>query len=167
MGGRLMIHDIEDGVWTPKHVGDCLVEAVKWAQQSGGSIGPRGFGSGMPDLALTSDERMFEEWPSLDAIGDFDPPKKPRKSFAPWKVSQMERVLLWPMTYLKGFEQAQPGAFRIFKVWVHCRISKGVKFDAACDERKWSRATAYRARDKVLSRIAQGLAADGIQRGRH
>lgn len=162
-----MVREIDDDIWTPKRVGDCIIEAVRWAQHSGGSFGPRGFGSGMPELSLTSEERMLEQWPSLDAVGEFEPPSKPRRSYSPSKVSQMERVLLWPMTYLKGYEQQQPGSFRIFRVWVQCKINKGMKFDAACDQRKWSRATAYRARDKVLSHIAQGLTADCIKRGFH
>lgn len=162
-----MVHELPEELWTPKRVGDSLIEAVKWAQHSGGSWRPRGFGSGLPEMAMSYDERLFEGWGSLDEIGDFDKPKAPRKSYAPWKVSQMERVLLWPVNYLHGFEDENPGAFRVFKVWVHCKINRGVKFDAACDKRGWSRATAYRSRDKVLSRIAQGLTDDNIQRGRH
>lgn len=162
-----MVHEIPDNLWTPKRVGDCLIEAVKWAQYSGGSWRPRGYSSGLPEIAMSSDERFFEGWGSLEETDDHDRPKAPRKTYAPWKVSQMERVLLWPVTYLKDLETEHPGAFRVFKVWVHCKINRGVKFDAACDKRKWSRATAYRSRDKVLSRIATGLTKDGIDHGNH
>lgn len=162
-----MAYEIDEEIWTPKRVGDCLVEAIKWAQQTGGRVRPASFGSGLPDPALSADERLLECWPSINELEDIDPPKALRRQLSPAKVSQLERVLLWPMTYLVGFEKGSPGALRVFRVWVACRINKSIKFDAACDERKWSRATAYRSRDKVLSHIAQGLTKDQIRRGQH
>lgn len=162
-----MMHVIDDDVWTPKIVGDLLIAAIKWAQQTGGRVTPRMYGQGLPDPALTSDERALEEWPQIYEIEEFDPPKHSRRSLSPAKVSQMERVLEWPMTYLTTLEATEPGAFRVFKVWVTCKLIKGVSFDKACDQKGWSRATAYRKKDKALSMIAQGLARDGILRGRH
>lgn len=152
---------LQDELWTPKIVGDCLVEALKWAQRAAGPVGPSGSRSGFPQLAFLSLDREAEGWPAIQEME----PQPMRRALSPAKVSQLERVLQWPMTYLRGFKDKNPGAFRVFAVWLRCRLS-GRPFVAACDERGWSRATAYRLRDRVLSEIAQGLTRDGIPRGR-
>lgn len=152
---------LQDDLWTPKLVGDQLIEALKWAQRAAGAVGPAGSRSGFPQLAFLSLDREAEGWPAIQEM-EAEPM---RRSLSPAKVSQMERVLEWPMLYLKGFKQKNPGAFRVFAVWVRCKLSRGKPFGAACDERGWSRATAYRLRDRVLSEIAQGLARDGKSRG--
>jgi hypothetical protein len=33
---------LEEYEWTPKRVGDELVDALRWAQASAGQVGPRG-----------------------------------------------------------------------------------------------------------------------------
>ncbi len=163
-----MFHQLGDDVWTPKIVGDCLIDAIRWAQRSGGSIGPAGFRNGMPDPALSSDERALEEWPSMFELGEFEPPKPARRSLSPAKVSQMERVLVWPMKYLQNFgPETDPVSWQVFHAWIYSKLTKGVNFDETCKQRGWSRATAYRLRDRTLSIIAQGLTAEGIVRGRH
>lgn len=158
-----MLQRLDDDVWTPKLVGDELVAAVKWAQSAAGPTGPAGSRSGMLSLALTSDERFLMDWPSIAEMEEFDPPPPMRRGLSPAMVSRMERILTWPMRYLDN----EPGAARVLKVWVRCKINKGMKFDDACADRGWSRATAYRSRDKALSEIAQGLTRDGIGRGKH
>jgi len=164
-----MFHQIDDDVWTPKIVGDYLIDAIKWAQRSGGSVGPAGFRNGMPDPALSSEERALEEWPSMFEIEEFDPPKAPtRRSLSPAKVSQMERILVWPMKYLSGFNaKDDPVSWEVFHAWIRSKITKGVSFEEICKEKEWSRATAYRLRDRTLGMIATGLTAEGIVRGQH
>jgi len=158
-----MVHDIPDDVWTPKEVEKCLVEAVMWAQRSTPAVGPAGYRSGMPDPALSSDERAFLEWPDVTELE-----AQPMwRSYSPKKVSQMERVLSWPMKYLGKIEEESPIAYSTFKAWLHTKINKKAKFDQTCRQLGWSRATAYRNRDYILSRIAQGLTKDGIRRGEH
>ncbi|KAB2796084.1 hypothetical protein F9K87_16145 [Brucella anthropi] len=75
-----------------------------------------------------------------------------RHSYGPRAVSLFERALDWQGTYLLG----ERGAGRVLALWLRCRITK-LKFDAQLKARGWSRATAYRKRDKALSLIAQGL----------
>jgi hypothetical protein len=163
-----MMHQIEDDVWTPKIVGDCLIDAIKWAQHAAGRTGPAGVRSGMPSLALSSDERAFEEWPSLAEIEEFEEPKVTRRSLSPAKVSQMERILAWPSQYLVDFNKDDnPVSWAVFRAWVRCKLTKGVSFEECCKVNGWSRASAYRLRDHVLSKIAIGLTNDGIYRGKH
>lgn len=151
--------NIEPEIWTPKRTGEELVEAVRWARVAAGSVGPSARMSSSPELLMTQVERLAEGWPGIEEL---DLPKRPRP-YSPARVSQLERALWWPATYLPG----HAGWARVLHCWIRCRITRGVKFAQAIEERGWSRPTAYRARDSALSRIAQGLTKNGILRGNH
>lgn len=158
-----MMIENDETVWTPKAVGDCIVEAVKWANRAGGRVGPAGYRSNMPALLFGGDDRIIEKWPE---IRDLEP-EPMRRAYAPWQVSQFERVIGWPMDYLAGMADKDPEACWFFRVWVESKTRKGMKFDKMLDAIGVSRATAYRKRDKILSTIAKGLTRDRIERGRH
>ncbi len=151
------MHDIDPGVWTPKIVGEELLEAVRWANRSAGYVGPARIKSGMPDLAMISSDRDFDGWPPM---ADLEA-RPMRRSLSPARVSQLDRALWWQATYLKD----EPGAARVLKHWVRARLSKGMTFGEAIKRRGWSRSTAYRGRDKALALIAVGLTNDGIAYG--
>ena len=146
-------------VWTPKLVGEELLEAIRWANRAAGPVGPARVRSGMPDLAMIASDRDFEGWPP---IADLET-RPVRRAIPPARVSQFERVLWWQATYLKD----QPGAARVLKHWVRAKLTKGMTFGEACDRRGWSRPTAYRRRDEALREIAVGLTMACIQRGQH
>jgi hypothetical protein len=150
------VHKIDIDVWTPKLVGEELLEAVRWANRSAGFVGPAAPRSGMPNLAMISDDIDFDGWPPIEA-------RPMRRALSPARVSQLERVLWWQATYLKD----APGAARVLKHWVRAKLTKGMTFNEACDRRGWSRPTAYRRRDEALVAIAGGLTRNGIERGRH
>ncbi|WP_099864950.1 hypothetical protein [Pararhizobium haloflavum] len=156
---RGVTHRGLEDVWTPKAVGEELVEAVRWARAAAGPVGPSTRINSFPDLLITAAERDLEGWPDIDEL---DAPVR-RRAYSPARVSQFERILWWPAQYLRE----QPGPARVLHVWIRCKITKKAKFDAACDHLGWPRATAYRARDKALSTIAQGLAGNEIARGQH
>lgn len=139
--------------WTPKLAGEILIEAARWALTHGGPAGPASIRSSMPELAMDWIDRMAQGWASVAS----QQPTKKRRNYRPAEVSQFERAILWPLEYLAD----QDGLARVLQLWLRCKITKQ-KFDAAVDERKWSRATAYRHRDKALSIISQGLDAAGI-----
>lgn len=153
------INRVEDHEWTPKIVGEELVEAVRWAYRAGGRVGPAGYGSGMPQIMMTHMDRIAEQWPLLD---DMDAEPR-RRAYGPAEVSRMERVLLWQVTYLKE----SPVVGEALSLWVFCKIKKGVKYGDAVDRQGLARATAYRRRDRALAMIATGLTRDGVLRGKH
>ncbi len=157
------MHDL-DGVWVPKTVGQELVEALRFLDQSMGRVGPNRVRSGMPSLDMTANEREAEAWPSFAEIGEFDPPAQKPKRYPPARVSQLERAIEWPWRYV---DPKETGAIRVLKVWLRCKTAKKIKFDAVCKARGWARPTAYRQRDKALAMIAVGLTADGIIPGSH
>ena len=139
--------------WTPKLAGEVLVEAARWALVYGGPTGPARIRSSMPELAMDWRDRMANGW---DSVASQEPSQR-RRNYRPSEVSQFERAILWPLEYLSEHD----GLARVLQLWLRCKITKQ-KFDAAVDERKWSRATAYRHRDKALSIISQGLDAAGV-----
>lgn len=143
-----------DDVWTPTLVGKILIEAAMWSIASAGRTGPAGDRSLMPDLMMSEDERKREEWLSL-LEGE---PEKRRRALSPARVSLLEKAIQWPPTYLKGSD----GPARVLQLWLLCKCSR-VRFSKAVDQKGWSRATAYRARDKALSLISQGLDRDNVE----
>lgn len=146
------MHDIDEILWTPKRVGDELVKAIRW---SGSAVIKPGPGS--------ASNKVFAK---LAALVD-EPTERPGRSYSPQQVARFERVIEWPMKYLGDLYTRDPEAIWVFKLWIECKITKGMTFIETVDGIGLSRATAYRYRDSVLSIIAQGLTADGIERGRH
>jgi hypothetical protein len=162
-----VVHDIPENTWTPRRVGAAIAEAVGWAQSASSRVGPAGYRSGMPALQMTADERELEAWLSIQE----HEPEPMRRGYAPSKVSQMERILAWPMEYLRigDSESALVDDFTycVFKAWLHSKVHRRIKFDKVCEQMGWPRSSAYRARDRVLSEISQALTRAGIERGRH
>lgn len=154
-----MYHELDLGIWTPKLVGEELVAASKWALHAVRHPGPAGYGSNMPAIALLADDRILEDWPTVDELE----PVPMRRHVSPARVSQFERILRWPLEYLDPTNQQT----RILQIWTRTKIMKGATFVQVVDHKKWSRATAYRARDKALATIAMGLTSNGIVRGKH
>lgn len=130
-----------------------MVEAARWALTYGGPAGPARIRSSMPELAIDWRARMANGW---DSVASQEPSRR-RRNYRPSEVSQFERAILWPLEYLAD----QDGLARVLQLWLRCKIIRQ-PFDAALKEKKWSRATAYRHRDRALSIISQGLDAAGI-----
>lgn len=153
------VEKVEQHEWTPKAVGEELTQAVKWAMRFGGRVGPAGIKSGMPALMMDDYDRLAEQW---DLVRDQEARPKGRM-YTPAEVSRAERILQWPIAYLSE----HPRNARAVSFWVLCKARPKLRYSAALDAVGISRATAYRHRDRGLSLIAQGLTADGIERGRH
>ena len=153
------MHDLDPGIWTPKLVGEELVAAIRWVNRSGGSVGPGRVKTAWPEIARMSDPD-FDGWPPLAD----DDARPLRIQLSPKRVSQFERIIEWQGRYLA---ESQPGAGRVLKVWVRSKLTKRMTFEKACELVGWSRATAYRGRDKALAGIAVALTRDGIAYGSH
>jgi hypothetical protein len=147
-------------LWVPKMVEERLIEAVRIANYTAGSVGPRGYGSGLPGelVALLGQpenegEKTWWERASIDSEE-----ARPKRAISAQKVTKMEEAIRWPLTYLDG----QDGPCRVLALYLRCKVTKGRPFNAAVKKKKWSRATAYRVRDRALSIIAQGLNRDRV-----
>ncbi len=138
MGDRLRHYD---DVWTPKLVGEVLVDAAKWSIASAGRTGPADDRNGILEKLDPENVVPSRKW-----------------MLSPARVSLLEKAIHWPAIYLKGND----GAARVLQLWLRCKCTR-YRFGHAVDDKGWSRATAYRLRDKALSTISQGLDRDRIE----
>ncbi|PJO47198.1 hypothetical protein CWE02_19230 [Brucella pituitosa] len=134
--------------WTPDLVGKALIEAVRFCMITGGPHGPARIRNSMPELAMTLTDRLGAGWRSVDT----NVPVKKRRRYSPQEVSFFDKAIQWPIDYLPD----QDGQARVLQLWLRCKITR-VRFadEVAC--KGWSRATAYRQRDRALSTISVGL----------
>lgn len=148
--------------WSPKLVGERLIEAVRWARYSAGPVGPSGIRSGMPNFSLSLEERLEEGWGLPDCPDDEEVEarkKKLRIATTPAQVTAYLAALEWPALYLVP---DRAGDARVLNLWVRCRVYS-LSFSEAVDRRQYlSRAMAYRMRDRALSVISVALDRDGV-----
>jgi len=145
--------------WTPKAVGEAMLEALRWAQWSAGRTGPGGIKTVALPFIASLDEHLAEGWGLPETAGDDEPdPRRLRVMPSPEQISRHEAALDWPRVYLKDHE----GSARILALWLRCKVTKK-PFDAAIKARGTiSRGAAIQMRDKALSIISQGLDRDGV-----
>lgn len=143
--------------WSPKAVGEHLIEALRWARYAAGRTGPAGaVGMRWPEANLSLEDRM-ELW-GLPEVADPEdvPPMRIRPSAV--QVSRHEAALAWPAVYLCP---AHHGSARMCGLWATSRAYRR-SFDQSLKARGVGRSLAYRLRDRGLSLIAQGLDRDGV-----
>ncbi len=156
--------DLSD-LWVPKLVKARLVESVRIVNATAGPVGPAGYGSSLPrELVEAASRRQGDGetpwWGHTD-----EGARNVVRRFSPARVSQAEIEALWPYRYLRD---APPPAgsdlepLLALKTWLSCKLTRGVTFEEACKACRWARGTAYRAVDRALSVIAQGLNRDGV-----
>ena len=157
--------DIEaDGLWTRAAVEGRLVEAARVIHRTAGRVGPRGYtpawGIEVEAEALATGEKVG----MLQAgeLGAYEARLAAERNRYVMGVSQeemtrVEEAMLWPMRYLEAYEAPR----RALKLFLSCRAQRR-RFGSACRARGWSRATAYRARDRALTLIAIGLTKDRV-----
>lgn len=147
----------EDG-WTPKAVGEALIDALRWARHAAGRTGPAGMVSAhMPEAILSMEDRLALGW---DAAVTLDPDDQRPVILRPssQQVSRHLAALEWPADYLLP---DHPGSARTLGLWAACKAYRR-PFDRAVRERGIHRSMAYQLRDRGLSLIAQGLDRDGV-----
>ncbi len=145
--------------WTPKLVGERLVEAVRWARYNAGPTGPASVRALMPTYLPTTQDRELEGWgdPEIAEIEEERPLRRPP---SPAKISAMLAALHWSAQYAAP---GLPGSARILNLWIRSKVH-GVNFGTVIEKRgEMSRASAYRMRDRALAAIAVGLTNDGVK----
>lgn len=146
--------DVEQ--WTPKLVGEQLVEALIWVRRYGGPVGPASIRSCMPIFKVSLEDHLAEGW-GLPEVADDDDLPPVRVMASPAEVTRHIAVLEWPATYL-GLERQ--GSGRMLGLWAACKARR-CSFSKAIDGRI-SRAHVFRLRDRALSLISIGLDRDGV-----
>lgn len=139
-------------IWTPAMVADRLVDAVRVAQTA--VKGSGGGGSPWPEYRH-SWEDLLSQADSGSILDRLDRRRLPATSH---QVSRMEEALSWQGRYLDG--HAGPAA--VLKHYLRAKATRR-SFSKAIRQQGWSKATAYRARDRALALIAVGLMRDGVR----
>lgn len=86
--------------WTPKAVGEAMLEALRWAQWSAGRTGPGGVKTVSLPFIASLDEHLAEGWGLPEVAGDDDPdPRRLRFMPSPEQISRHEGdaqiLVLW------------------------------------------------------------------------
>ena len=145
--------------WTPRRVGEQLVEALRWVRRAGGAVGPAGIRSGQPAYIATLEEFM-EDFGIPEVADDEEGARPMRIDPSPAQVSRYLAALEWSAIYLIPDHE---GSARMLGLWAACKAHKR-PFDKAVRERaNISRGAAYALRDRALSIISQGLQRDGVE----
>ncbi|MGO4909536.1 hypothetical protein ACEN2J_14520 [Pseudorhodobacter sp. W20_MBD10_FR17] len=142
--------------WTPDLVSQAMLDAIRWVRRQGGSAGPRGMRSAMPDYVPTFEE-LLEDF-GIPERADDEPERALEIPPTPAQVSRHLAVLEWPADYLCP---ANVGSARMLGLWAACKVTRR-PFAEAVKGRRVARGAAYALRDRGLSIISQGLEWDGV-----
>ena len=154
----------ERNQYTPEHVKERLLEAVRWLRHNGSSAGPHQMRSPIPAYRSTLEDHLLEGWgipDKADGVEAADQASKiVRMRHSPARVDEMLRVLDWCRLFLA---RDHAGDAVILNLWLRCKVYR-INFEEAIKERGFplTRRHAYRMRDRALSKIAQGLQQQGI-----
>lgn len=143
--------------WTPKEVGDQLVEALRWARYAAGRTGPGAMTAMRLPYTATLDLHLEEGW-GLPERADEDEGEELRLPPSPAQVTRHLAALQWSADYLCP---GHVGSARTVGLWAACKAYKR-SFAGAVKARGVPRVHAYRLRDRALSIIAQGLTRDRV-----
>lgn len=144
--------------WTPDHVRERLLQAVRTLAKVVGRVRPREFGNGLPDpvqppLALLE---MIEQMsdPDLHKVE-----QSVAVSTLSHDISLAEEAIRWPYLYL--IRAGLDGPNRVLMLYLRT-ASRRRSFRRLARERGWSASTVNAALDKAFRTIAAGLERDGV-----
>lgn len=83
--------------------------------------------------------------------------RRPRRYISRAQVRLMEEAMLWPTRYVADQRQRI-----VLAEYLRARAQRK-SFSEAIKRRRWSRATAYRTRDRALAIITMSLMRDGVR----
>lgn len=142
-----------DQLWTADQVKDRLVEAARLIERTGGRVAPREPGSTMPDYSYDWGDLIGQSQSATLYKGG----NRVTIGASSRAISRCEQAMRWPIQYLEEVD----GPRRVLRLFLRCRALR-VPFNAAIKQKGWSRATAFRARDRALAIIAVGLIKDRV-----
>lgn len=144
--------------WTPEHVGQRLVEAMRTLDRLPRPKGPRAPGNHWPQHRLEADDRLAQaELPEAERrerAGERLSELALRPSGA--AIDRMDRALEW----LRLLRAQDPELALIATLWAH-RLARGRSLRALCRERGWTPQTFHNRKTRALKAIAAALGTRG------
>ncbi len=134
-------------LWDHKMVERRLIEAVTVAERAIRNPSPKGAGAAWPSWLYD-----FEDLAGQKAEDNPPPRTVPR-----FRINEMEEAIQWQAKYLASYQ----GPARVLRTFLRCKAYRR-SFAETVKRKGWSRATAYRARDKALTIIAFSLMRDRV-----
>lgn len=134
--------------WTAEMVCWRLIDAAKTAEAVVSRPGPGRRSTAWPQIVRDWADLM--EHKAEDA-------GRPRRFISRAQVQRMEEAMLWPTRYVRD-----PRQRIVLAEYLRARAQRK-SFSDAIKRRRWSRATAYRTRDRALAIIAVSLMRDGVR----
>lgn len=144
--------------WTPAHVGDRLVEAMRTLDRLPRPRGPRAPGNHWPQHRLEEHDRL--------AQAELPEPERRERAGARLAelalrpsgaaLDRMDRALEW----LRLLRAHDPDLALIATLWAN-RLARGRSLRALCRERGWTPQTFHTRKTKALAAIAAALETRG------
>jgi hypothetical protein len=141
--------------WTPALVRARLEDAMRIVTRLAGSVGPKEFGSAMPDV---TEAIPLGQMVQMLAAGTLRTQSgQPSHSALSHEISCCEEAIYWPAKYLAAW----PGPRRVLHLWMSARARRQ-PWGRALRRAGLPRSTAKDARERAFKLIAQGLQKDGV-----
>lgn len=133
--------------WDQKMVERRLIEAVVNAERAIRNPNPKGAVAAWPKWLYDAE----------DLAGQKAEDNTPARVVPRFRITEMEEAIHWQAKYLCCHE----GPARVLRTYLRCKAYRR-SFSEMAKRKGWSRATAYRARDKALTIIAFCLMRDKV-----
>lgn len=145
--------------WTPDLVAEVMIDSLRWAADTAGHVGPRGYArsAALSGYRATLEDHLREGWGLPEELLPDEP--RIRRPYTAAELVILPRVLNWQWTYL-GRDFGEVG--RVLGVWLRNRAYRSRRWEQQWKDIGYSRGHAYRMRDRGLSLIAQGLHRDRV-----
>lgn len=144
--------------WAPRMVRAELRTAFHVLGASVGSVRPKREGSGMPYQAYDD----LEVWLDRNVPGWRAGGNREYERFSADKITAMESVIRWQLTYLADYPtELQPHPGIVLAVWLRTHHRRGLAL-RAYKKHGWGETLAKRRVEQALRIIAMGLMRDGV-----
>lgn len=143
--------------WSREMVKERLSSAIGIVHRTAGRVGPRGFGSSMPNYLYTDRDLWYqEEQEALErAKGDYRRRRVPPATTH--EIALAEEALEWPVRYVTN-----PDMRDALHLWM---LSVAIRkpFKRVLERRGIVQITGHKRRDRAVALIVYGLVMDGVE----
>jgi hypothetical protein len=138
--------------WTRKAVMERLEEAIRLVHCTAGRVGPRGYGTSMPEHEYSALDLWYQ---AMQSAAELEAGRKarnrPRVGATADEITLADEALRWPAQFVK-YEDRR----RALALWLRSR-AEGVSFKGLIVHSGLAHRTVIRHRDEAIEAIIDGL----------